>query len=198
MFISAPGVKIPFPEKIDEGFQVFPESLYINVSYEKLSALISEFYKLLPEPFFLAIHIPLSIYEERELGGEMFHDEVLYLDGQTQNQIDEIMELYGEVLFADGISKFAIASHTAHEEIFIQKYKLTQIYSKTPKKYIPLLEKYGITRTPHLITVWDTFTEEFPGECSKMIVNGISIYDVVEKLKGRGMYRAKLEEKAPM
>jgi hypothetical protein len=40
MFQTAPGVTIPFPDKILEEYQIFEgESICANVSYEKLSAL---------------------------------------------------------------------------------------------------------------------------------------------------------------
>ena len=126
MFQTAPGVTIPLPERIQEQFQVYEgQSIQANISFEKLKPLITEFYQSIPEPLFFVLQIPLSIQEERQLGHDrILHQEVCYLDGQTRDQIDSILNLYGQILLEDGISQFAIASHSNDEEIFIQKYKL--------------------------------------------------------------------------
>ena len=178
MFQTAPGMTIPFPEKIQE-----------------LKFLLTEFYQSLPEPLFFVLQLPLSIQEERQLGyDKISHQEICYLDGQTRNQIDSILNSYGEILLEDGISQFAIASHVNHEEIFIQKYKLTDLYSLSPRHFIPLLPRYGITETDHLFTVWDTFSQETPGECRRISMKGLDVYDIAERLKEQGMYRAKIIE----
>ena len=196
MFQTAPGVTIPFPEKIQEQFQVYEgQSIQANISFEKLKFLLTEFYQSLPEPLFFVLQLPLSIQEERQLGyDKILHQEVCYLDGQTRNQIDSILNSYGEILLEDGISQFAIASHVNHEEIFIQKYKLTDLYSLSPRHFIPLLQRSGITETDHLFTVWDTFSQETPGECRRISMKGLDVYDIAERLKEQGMYRAKIIE----
>ncbi|QAT49311.1 hypothetical protein EQM14_05690 [Caproiciproducens sp. NJN-50] len=196
MFQTAPGVTIPFSNKILEEYQIFEgESICANVSYEKLSALVTNFYQALPEPLFLVMQLPLSIDEENKMGfEEILHQEVLYLDGQTQSQIDTIMTSYGQLLLSDGLSQFAIASHQSHEEIFIQKYKVVSIYSETPERYAVLLTKYGLHKTDHLITAWDTFSKDYPGECRRICIEGLDAYNVADILKKQGMYRAKIIE----
>ena len=196
MFQTAPGVTIPFPDKILEEYQIFKgESICANVSYEKLLALITDFYRALPEPLFLVMQLPLSIDEENKMGfEEILHQEVLYLDGQTQSQIDTIMTSYGQLLLSDGLSQFAIASHKSHEEIFIQKYKVVSIYSEIPERYAVLLTKYGLHKTDQLITAWDTFSQDYPGECRRICIDGLDTYDVADILKKQGMYRAKIIE----
>ncbi len=196
MFQTAPGVTIPFSNKILEEYQIFEgESICANVSYEKLSALVTNFYQALPEPLFLVMQLPLSIDEENKMGfEEILHQEVLYLDGQTQSQIDTIMTSYGQLLLSDGLSQFAIASHQSHEEIFIQKYKVVSIYSETPERYAVLLTKYGLHKTDHLITAWDTFSKDYPGDCRRICIEGLDAYNVADILKKQGMYRAKIIE----
>ena len=50
MFQTAPGVTIPFPEKIQEQFQVYEgQSIQANISFEKLKFLLTEFYQSLPQ-----------------------------------------------------------------------------------------------------------------------------------------------------
>lgn len=193
MFQTAPGVTIPFPDKIQEQFQVYEgKSIYANISFEKLKPILTEFYHNLPEPLFFVLQLPLSIHEERKLkDSNTFHQEVCYLDGQTKSQIDDIIEKYGQILLEDGMSQFAVASHVNNEEIFIQKYKLTAFYSSSPRRFIPFLQRYGLTETDNLITVWNTFSQETPGECRRVSINGFDVYDVAEQLKKQGLYRAK-------
>lgn len=196
MFQTAPGVTIPFPDKIKEQFQVYNEkSVRANISFEKLKPILTEFYQSLPEPLFFVLQLPLSIHEELQLGSnDTLHQEVCYLDGQTREQIDAIMEQYGQILLEDGISQFAVASHVSGEEIFIQKYKLTDFYSRSPRRFIPFLQRYGLTETENLFTVWDTFSRETPGECRRIYIDGSDIFFVAEQLKKQGMYRAKIIE----
>ena len=92
------------------------------------------------------------------------------------------------------MSQFAVASHVNNEEIFIQKYKLTAFYSSSPRRFIPFLQRYGLTETDNLITVWNTFSQETPCECRRVSINGFDVYDVAEQLKKQGMYRAKIIE----
>ena len=196
MFRTAPGVTIPFPDKILEEYQIFQgESICANVSYEKLTSLVTNFYRALSEPLFFVMQLPLSIDEENQMGfKEILHQEVLYLDGQTQSQINTIMSSYGQLLLSDGLSQFAIASHKSHEEIFIQKYKVVSIYSEMPEKFADLLTKYGLHKTDHLITAWDTFSQDYPGECRRICLEGLDAFNVADILKKQGMYRAKIIE----
>jgi hypothetical protein len=197
MFQTAPGVSIPFPEKIEEGFTRYSHGFMCNISFEKLEPLVKEFYRGLDDPVFLAIHIPLNQHEEKRFRGaakEHFHDEVLYLDGCSVGQIDLIMQAYGEILFCDGMSKFAVASHVSKDEIFIEKYKLVYIMSENSDKYIPLLNKYGIIEKETLDTVWKTFLPEYPGECRRIRIKGKDIYYVVKKLREQGMYTGKIDD----
>ena len=196
MFQTAPGVTIPFPDKIQEQFQVYEgKSIYANISFEKLKPILTEFYHSLPEPLFFVLQLPLIMHEERKMvDSNTFHQEVCYLDGQTKSQIDDIIEKYGQILLEDGMSQFAVASHVNNEEIFIQKYKLTAFYSSSPRRFIPFLQRYGLTETDNLITVWNTFSQETPGECRRVSINGFDVYDVAEQLKKQGLYRAKIIE----
>lgn len=194
MFQTAPGVTIPFPEKITQEYQIYERKyIYANVSFEKLQLLVSDFYKSLPEPLFFMLQLPLSLNKIKELGLDEteLYQEVLYLDGQTQSQIDSIMASYGELLLRDGMSQFAIASHQSGDEIFLQKYKLVSIYSQTPENYISLLKRHGLRQTDRLVTVWDTFSPEHPGECNRINIDGLDALDVAEILKKQGMYHAK-------
>lgn len=192
MFQTAPGVTIPYPKKIKEEYQLFPKAVMANISYEKLHPLVQEFYQELEEPLFFVLQIPLSRKEEEEFSDGEFHQKVMYLDGLTKRQVAGIFNRYGEVLLQDGMSQFAVASHRSKEEIFVQKYKLTEIYAPDPQKYLPLLKRYGLTASEEMTTVWNTFSRESPGECRRVTVSGMDCYTVAEALEKQGMYVAKI------
>jgi hypothetical protein len=197
MIRTAAGVQIPFPERIHEKYIIKKDFIRFNISFEKLEPLFRDFLDGLTEPIFLIIQIPLNQKEEviiQKPEESNNHSEVLYLDRQTKKQITGILDAYGQILFNDGMSRFGVASHATGDEIFIQKYKIVDIYSKTIDRYAFLLKKYHIEKTLNLITPWDTFSRGHPGQCSKITVNNIDVYDVAEKLKEQGMYRAKIEE----
>jgi len=202
MFQTAPGVTIPFPEKIKEEFQRYEGSIRFNLSYEKLGAMLDDFLAQLEEPLFFVLQIPLTQKEEQALRpGENIpapgwiserHDKVCYLDGQSKEQIWAILRQYGELLLADGMSQFAVASHATGDEMFIMKYKLVDIYCEQPQKYFALLEQYGVARTDKLLTVWDTFSREAGGKTRLIEIDGITAYEVYEALAKLGMYEAKI------
>ena len=121
MFQTAAGVTVPFPEKLSEQYELDGNTITANLSFEKLSDFVHSFYAELDEPLFLAIHPDAE------------SDEVWYLDGMTKKQLTMILDGYGELLYQDGLSAFAIGSLTTEEELFVQKYKVLSIYSETAK-----------------------------------------------------------------
>jgi hypothetical protein len=123
-----------------------------------------------------------------------FKAELLFFDLRTKKHIYEAMDHYGEILLNDGMSKFGIRSHETADEIFIEKYKIVYIYSKNVKQYTGLLDSYGIIETNDLITAWNTFSSDYPGECSRVAINNIDIYDVVEMLKETVIYHSQIIE----
>jgi len=185
MFKTALGVTIPFPERIKEEFQVFDNHILLNLSFEKIELMVDDFLARLSEPLFFVFEIPLTQQEEakiRKSDACPFHKKVCYLDGQSKMQIKEILQQYGSLLLNDGMSQFAIASHITNDEIFIQKYKIISIFCKETEKYIDFLIQYSLAQTDNIITVWDTFSRETPGETRKIELNNMDIYDVYDKL----------------
>lgn len=179
MFETAAGVTVPFPEKLQEQYQIDGDTLTLNLSFDKLPDFVQAFYAMLPAPLFLAVH-PDAEDEQT----------VYYLDGMSKKQLAAVLDGYGELLYQDGLSSFAIASHETDEEIYIQKYKVVSIYSPDLNRFFPLLERFGVARTPHLITAWDTFSEDSPGEARRLEVGGETVEDMIEQLKQIGMYKA--------
>ena len=197
MFQTASGVTIPFPEKIKEEFQVFGTYIQFNLSFEKIRPMLDDFLEQLAEPLFIVLQFPLSQNEENEVrkkDTDPLHQKVCYLDGQSKKQVQVILRQYGDLLLNDGISQFAVASHATGDEMFIQKYKLINIYCSNPAKYFDFLKKYGLKQTDNLITAWTSFSHETPGEAHCIKINGIDVFDVYDELVKMGMYDAKIIE----
>jgi len=197
MFQTASGVTIPFPEKIHEEYQIYDTGFTLNLSFEKLKPFVDEFIEGLSEPLFLVLEFPLSQYEEEELrksNTDSFHKKVCYLDGQSKVQIQEIMQKYGELLLNDGMSQFAVYSHGTMDGVYVQKYKIVSIYGPNPPQYLDFLHKYGVVETDKLLTVWNTFTHETPGEARTIKVDGIDCFQLFLELEKLGMYVAKIVE----
>lgn len=49
---------------------------------------------------------------------------------------------------------------------------------------------HGIEKVESLITAWDTFSDETPGQAERCDYEGKSVYDLPEELKDWGMYLA--------
>lgn len=195
MFITASGVSVPFPEKITEGYKAFEPGFECNVSFEKLQPLLTDFYVGLEEPLVLILHTPLPTHEEAQQSGSgRLHEQVHYMKGCTKNQISMIMQAYGEIILNDGMSRFGIASEVSRDEIFIAKYKIVYIFSKSIDKYVPLMHKYGLEETDTLVTAWDTFSKQAPGICRRVNINGDDIYSIRDKLLNHGMYKGEIRE----
>lgn len=197
MFQTALGVTIPFPEKIKEEFQFMEHGFRFNISFEKIRPMLDDFVEQLEEPLFIVLQLPLTQSEEdnlRKSNNDPLHQKVCYLDGLSKEQVTAILQQYGNLILNDGISQFAVASHASNEEIFIQKYKLTDIYCSDSEKYLGLLKKYNLKEIDQLISVWDTFTHETPGEARRIEMNDINIFDVYDELVKLGMYDAKIIE----
>ena len=197
MFQTASGVVIPFPEMIKEEFQTFENRILFNLSFENLKSFVNEFIDQLPEPMFFVLEMPMSQQEEAQLrtdDTQSFHKKICYLEGQSKEQISNIFNNYGEILLNDGISQFAVYSHAVKDGFYIQKYKVVSIYSHAPEKYIDFLKNYGLEQTDNLITAWDTFSQESPGQAERVEINEVDIYCVYDELMKMGMYVAKITE----
>jgi hypothetical protein len=184
MFQTASGVFIPFPERIEEKYYVGENQIMFNISFEKLKPFLDDFISNLWEPLFLIVQRPLKEkYKPNSFTKGPFEAELFYFDLRTKAKIAEVMNQFGEILLNDGMSAFGIRSHETGDEIFIAKYKIAFIFSKSIKQYFSLLKEYGISETNDLITAWDTISREHPAKRSRVVIDNKDIYDVVEALK---------------
>lgn len=184
IFQTAAGVSLPFPEQLHEAFQCDKDSVTLNLSFEKLADFMGEFIPMLEAPLFLALHVP---FEDG--------DHLYYLDGCTHEQMQMILDMYGELLRQDGICCFAIASHATGEELYLDQYKVIRLYSPKVRRFLPLLARYGLTETQQLVTAWDTISQAHPGQTMLVELGGQTVFSMLEELKQIGLYQA--HEDAP-
>ena len=132
----------------------------------------------------VTVPFPEKLSEQYELDGSTITANLSF-----EKLSDFVHSFYGELLYQDGLSAFAIGSLTTEEELFVQKYKVLSIYSETAKRFVPLLKKYGMEPTGHLVTAWDTFSEEKPGAAERLEIAGQTVPDMIKELCKIGMYK---------
>lgn len=84
--------------------------------------------------------------------------------------------------------------HGQATEIMRDKYNMISLLADNIEKYTDIFNSHNIPRCENLVTAWDTFSYEFPGECNKIDVNGKTVYDLPDELGGIGMYFAERRE----
>ncbi len=191
------GYIVPQKDEIKEGYEIKDKEVTANISCEKIEDLILDFIDGLTEPCFFILELPATQQQEMELRKNdfaRFHDNVFYIDGQRREVLIKIMKDYGELLINDGMCKFGFASHISHDEIFIGKYNVVKIYSSNKIMVENLFKKHNIPLTENLKTAWDTFSENSPGDCIAIEIDGLTSYDLVDKLKVLGLYLAEVRE----
>lgn len=100
------------------------------------------------------------------------------------------VEKYGELLVNDGMNRFGFGCHESGDEIMLDKYNVVTIYSRTLSKYNDFFEAHEINRVSQLVTAWDTFSDDTPGQAERYDYNGKSVYDLPDVLKDWGIYLA--------
>ena len=196
------GVKVPDLGGVHEAFDIRRgEKLsvfYINISAENIERVLRCFINQLEEPCFFVYEVPVNKATEetlQEAGTASRHGDVYYWDGLSRQNLQELIDEYGELWINDGLVKFGFATHhDSRDELYITKYKIGILYTMDEQRYIDLLREMGIPQEEQIKTVWNNFTQDKPGEASVITVSGKSIYDVLEELIPQGLYFAERRE----
>lgn len=188
---------VPFPEKLEEQYDIYINKIVANVGTDKIRNLILDFIDMHDEWLFFILEIPANWNdepkdEEGNLTGR--HQEVYYIDGCSQEKAKSILSDIGDLLIDDGMNCFGFGGHSSKEEILFDKYNVMTIYTQNPDRYKAFLENYNITKTDNLITAWNTFSEEYFGECGIYEIDGKNIYSIPEDYKKHGLYFAEMRE----
>lgn len=206
-FQLAKGVQVPNLDGIYECYEVIRrirpsdgqpyDSFAINISIDKLRPLLKCFCENLEEPCFFLCEVGASQEEETELRkseSAPFHRNVYYKDGCSRDELLELLAAYGEWFIQDGMSCFGFASHRSKDEIYVGKYKLTNLFTSNSEQYKALLSRFDIPQEKEIKTVWENFTYETPGECNLVTIEGKTVYDMIDLLLENGLYLAERRE----
>lgn len=191
------GCKVPFPEKLSEGYVPTDYGFIANVSADKIEMLLSQFISIHNEPIFFVLELPSKQDDEAEIRPgvvEALHKDVYYIDGCTQKEALTILNITSEVLINDGLCSFGFGCHESNDEIMIGKYNLASVYTQDKNTFNGFFEEHGIQRVNKLVTAWDTFTQDSPGESSRVDTDGKSVYDIPIVFKDWGIYLAEQRE----
>lgn len=191
------GCKVPFPEKLSEGYEYNAPWFTANVGADKMKTLLTHFIAIHNEPLFFILELPSTRDEEPEGRSgivEALHKEVYYIDGCTQKSALEILDRIADLVINDGLCSFGFGCHRTNDEIMIGKYNVVSLYSPNERLYDGFFKAHGIDQVENLLTAWDIFTKESPGESIRVDTNGKSIYDIPDMLKDLGIYLAEQRE----
>lgn len=191
------GCKVPFPEKVLVGYSYEAPWFTANVDADKILAVLEHFISIHHEPLFFILELPSRKEEETELRPgvvEKLHKDVYYLGGRTQEDALALLHRFGDMLIRDGMSAFGFGCHQSHEEIMVGQYNVVSIYTGDEKAYEGFFERHGIHRVQPLVTAWNTFTKDAPGECERIDTDGKNVFDIPDICAEWGMFLAERRE----
>lgn len=192
------GCKVHDATLLHEGYQRIESRYVANVNAEKIQVLLERFITIQDSRIFLILEIPTNAKDEVEIEPGVFasmHMDVYYLDGLTKESAISFLHTFGPLFIQDGMCKFGFGAHSGNNEIVLDYYNVVTIHTNTPEQYDGMFEGFGIMQVPDLKTAWDYFTDDTPGECSKVSYCGKDIYDIAEYLQQYGLYFAERREK---
>lgn len=191
------GAKVSSSEALYEGYETGENHITANVCIDKIEGVLQHFIVMNDEPMFFILELPAKADDETEVAPgvvDALHKDVYYIDGCSQEEALTILIRVGELLYNDGLISFGYGLHESGDEIMFGKYNVLTIYSQNIGKYGDFFEAHEIEQTENLITAWDTFTAEHPGESSRYDIDGKSVYDIPKQFEEWGMYLADQRE----
>lgn len=203
MFNFIKGAKIRESIVLKEEYEINGNWIYANISAENIRKIIDKFVEIEKgNRFCLFIEIPANIADENVIGMdnegfyqlESKHMDVYYLDNITDEYVIYLLDEFGDILINDGLSYFGILSQSGRE---IGKYKYNVIKAYTRDDLLPLIkvfDSFDLPETDNLVTAWDYFSQDSPGESELYKKDGKTIYDVVDDLKEIGLYKYEQRE----
>lgn len=204
MFNLIKGAKISENISLKEEYEINGNWIYANISAENIRRIINQFIEIEnTELFCLFIEIPANMTDENVIRktedgycvAEKMHKDIYYLDDISAKDLNELLNVFEDILINDGLSSFGVLSQKGNE-IGKYKYNVMGAYSDG-EDLSPIIEAFynvKIPRTDKLVTAWDYFSQDNPGESELYKKDGKTIYDVVETLKEVGMYKYEQRE----
>ena len=192
------GCIVPFPERLQPSYETGPHGFLANVGADQIDAMVRHFLAINDDPIFFILELPQNLRNENpETLHHTFHKEVYYLDGCTRERALSVLDRTGELLIQDGISSFGFGCHGSGDEIMSGKYNVVTVYTSQPQRYreANFFAARGIREVDRVVTAWDTFDQEHPGQARLWCEEGgRDAYSLPEELKEWGLYLAELRE----
>ena len=188
------GCHVPFPEKLFEQYEIQGNAIYANVNASKVLGMMRHFIEIHDEPLFFVLELPCKdedgITESKMIANAADDTDVFFVDNLNAEKVSEWLDALGDFLVDDGMNIFGVGAHESREELLFGKYNFMTLYTIYLEKYHDFFEKFGIERTERLVTAWDTFDHDHPGECILLHhpKTGKTVYDIPEMYKEYGMY----------
>ncbi|MCM1267180.1 MAG: hypothetical protein NC302_04670 [Bacteroidales bacterium] len=193
------GAKVSSSDVLYEGYEIGDNHITANVGIDKVESVFQHFIAMNKELMFFILELPASADDETEVAPgvvDALHKDIYYIDGCSQEEALTILIRVGDLLYNDGLSSFGFGLHESGDEIMFGKYNVLTIYSQNIEKYSDFFKAHKIEQADNLITAWDTFTKESPGESSRYDKDGKSVYDIPKQFEEWGMYLAEQREDA--
>lgn len=191
------GCYVPEADKLKEEYKVDEFYITANVNASKIEEIFQHFIAMQNERMFFILELPTNEEEEkllRKSNYDSMHKDIYYIDGLFNEQAIVLLMRYGELLINDGLCQFGFGVHDGSAEIMLNKYNIMTVWTNNMEKYSDFFDVHGIHITDNYISAWDTFSIENGGECRTVKINGVSVYDLTEKLKDWGIYFAETRE----
>lgn len=197
MFVLRTGSKVPFPEKIFEGYMIKNNMITANISAHKIKSIMEHFICIHNEPIFFILELPSKKDDEIEIKTgvvKKFHKDVYYIDGCSNKEALTILQSIGDLMINDGLCSFGFGCHESADEITFGKYNITTIFSKQIEQYNHFFVEHEIPKTDNLITAYDTFTHDHPGKSELIKTNGRDVFSIPAQFANWGIYKAEQRE----
>ena len=191
------GCKVPFSEKLSEGYKYIESGIVANVDADKIRSVLEHFVVIHDEPIFFILELPSNLDDEVEIRPgvlEALHKDVYYIDGCTVEEALTILIRAADLMINDGLCAFGFGCHESQDEIMVGKYNVVSIYTANKEMYDDFFEAHEIGQVENLLTAWNTFTQETPGESERVDTDGKSVYDIPGMFKDWGIYLAEQRE----
>lgn len=185
------GASVPKASMLSEQYDRSETLMTANIDSRRIKEVFQHFICMQENDLFFILELPVSSDVEaklRKADTDPMHKDIYYMDFLSKEEALTILIRYGELLINDGISRFGYGVHDNNAEIMRDKYNVITLWSNCMEKYDGFFEEHGIPRVDKCFTAWDTFSSETPGTSSRIEIDGLSVYDLPEKLKEWGLY----------
>ena len=197
MLVLRKGCKVPFSEKLSEEYMLTDHQITANISADKIKAVMEHFICIHNEPFFFILELPSRLDDEEEIRPgvvEKLHKDVYYIDGCSNEDALTILLRIGELMINDGLCSFGFGCHESNDEILFGKYNVTTIFSRNIGQYINFMAEHEIAKSEHIVTAWDTFSQDHPGSAERIEADGKDVFSIPEMFADWGIYKAEQRE----